>query len=119
MHEMSIAESILEIVEETARAGGFGRVKEVRLEIGALSGVEVEALGFCLDLVLKDSIAEGATLQIDRVPGTGWCLLCGVSVPLNAWYDACPHCGSFQVQPTGGTQMRVKDLLVEQAPARR
>lgn len=113
MHEMSIAEGILGIIEETQRRQGFQRVKEVRLEIGTLSGVEVAALDFCLDLVLKDSVAEGARVEIDRVAGTGWCLPCGVTVPLNDWYDACPHCGGCQVQPTGGTQMRVKDLLVE------
>lgn len=113
MHEMSIATGILEIVEAAARGQGFSRVKEVRLEIGALAGVEIEALSFCMDLVLKDSIAEGARVEMERVPGTGWCLQCGVGVPLNAWYDACPHCGGYQVQPTDGTQMRVKDLLVE------
>jgi hydrogenase nickel incorporation protein HypA/HybF len=34
-------------------------------------------------------------------------------VPVNALYEACPKCGSYQVQATGGTEMRVKDLLVE------
>jgi hydrogenase nickel incorporation protein HypA/HybF len=113
MHEMALAEGILQIVEYAAMQQGFKRVTEVRLEIGALSGVEVDALSFCLDMVLKNSIAEGARLELDKLPGIGYCLDCGETVPVNALYEACPKCGSYQVQATGGTEMRVKDLLVE------
>ena len=113
MHEMSLAEGILQIVEDTAAMQGFSRVTEVRLEIGALSGVETEALNFCLDMVLKGSVADGAHVELERVPGQGWCLSCGETVPIDALYDACPKCGGYQVQATGGTEMRVKDLLVE------
>lgn len=113
MHEMSLAESILQIVEDTAARQDFRRVTEVRLEIGALSGVEVEALSFCLDVVLKGSVADGARIELERVPGQGYCLGCGETVTVNALYDPCPTCGGYQVQATGGTDMRVKDLLVE------
>ena len=113
MHEMSLAEGILQIVEDTAAQQGFKRVTEVRLEIGALSGVEVEALSFCMDVVLKGSVAEGARVEMERVPGRGYCMGCGETVTIEALYDACPKCGSYQVQATGGTEMRVKDLLVE------
>jgi hydrogenase nickel incorporation protein HypA/HybF len=113
MHEMSLAEGILGIVEEAARTQGFRKVKELRLEIGALAGVEVEALSFCLDVVLQGSVAEDARLELLRVPGAGWCMQCGETVTIAALYDACPRCGGYQVQATGGTEMRVKDLLVE------
>lgn len=113
MHEMSLAEGILQIIEDAARAQGFSRVREVRLEIGALSGVEVEALAFCLDVVLKGGVADGARVEPERVPGQGFCLACGETVEIGALYDACPRCGAYQVQATGGTEMRVKDLLVE------
>jgi hydrogenase nickel incorporation protein HypA/HybF len=113
MHEMSLAEAILQIVEDTAARQGFRRVTEVRLEVGALSGVEAEALTFCLDVVLKGSVANGARVELERVPGQGWCLGCGETVVVNALYDPCPRCGSYQVQATGGTEMRVMDLLVE------
>ena len=113
MHEMALAESILQIVEGAAAQQGFKRVTEVRLEIGALSGVEIDALSFCLDVVLKDSVAEGARLQLEKIPGQGYCLGCGKTVPVNALYEACPNCGGYQVQASGGTEMRVKDLLVE------
>ncbi len=110
---MSIAEGILRIVEDTARKQGFHRVKEVRLEIGALAGVEIEALRFCLDVVMRDSVAADARLDLETLPGKGWCLACGREVAIAALYDACPLCGGYQVRATGGTEMRVKDLLVE------
>jgi len=111
MHEMSIAESVLGIVEETARREGFARVKEVRLEIGRLAAVETEALRFCFDAVVRGSVAEGARLAIDETPGTAWCFGCSATVPLQSRGDLCPRCGGAQLQVNGGTEMRVKDLL--------
>lgn len=113
MHEMSLAEGVRGIVEDAARGQGFTRVKTVVLEIGALSTVEVEALRFCLDVVLRDTLAEGAAIEIEPVAGTGWCIACERSVPLARLYDACPECGSYQLRPTGGTEMRVKELEVD------
>ena len=111
MHEMSIAESVLGLVEETARREGLLRVKEVRLEIGRLAAVELEALRFCFDAVVRGSVAEGAALAIDETPGTAWCFGCSATVAVEARGDLCPRCGSAQLQVNGGTEMRVKDLL--------
>ena len=111
MHEMSIAESVLGIVEDTARKEGFSRVKEIRLEIGRLAAVETEALRFCFDAVVRGSVAEGAALAIDETPGTAWCFGCSATVPIGMRGEACPHCGGGQLQVNGGTEMRVKDLL--------
>ncbi|WP_141104321.1 hydrogenase maturation nickel metallochaperone HypA, partial [Noviherbaspirillum denitrificans] len=69
MHEMSLAESVLQVIEDSARANNFTRVKTVWLEIGALAGVEVEAMRFCFDAVVKDSVADGARLEIIESPG--------------------------------------------------
>jgi hydrogenase nickel incorporation protein HypA/HybF len=113
MHEMSLAESILRIVEDAAQGQGFRRVKELRLEIGALAGVEAKALRFCLEVILRDGVADGARVEIEQLPGRGWCMQCGDTVPIATLFDACPRCGGYQVQATGGTEMRVKDLLVE------
>ncbi len=111
MHEMSIAESVLGLVEETARREGFSRVKEVRLEIGRLAAVETQSLRFCFDAVVRGSVAEGAALAIDETPGTAWCFGCSATVPIEARGEPCPHCGGGQLQVNGGTEMRVKDLL--------
>jgi len=113
MHEMSLAEGIRGIVEQAAADGGFAQVKSVVLEIGALSAVEVEALRFCFDAVMRDTVAAGATMEVIDVPGAGWCMQCSETVPIAALYDPCPKCGSYQVQATAGTEMRVRELEVE------
>jgi hydrogenase nickel incorporation protein HypA/HybF len=113
MHEMALAEGIIELVEDTARREQAQRVCLVVIEIGELAAVEPEALAFCFDAVSHGGVANGARLQIERAPGVGWCLPCGTSVPLTELYGACPRCGSHQVQPTGGTEMRVKEIEIE------
>ena len=112
MHEMSLAEGVLQLIEDAARDQGFDSVRTVWLEIGQMSSVEPEAMRFCFDAVTRDSIAEGAILEIIDTPGTGWCMACALTVPMQARYDPCPRCGSYQVQATGGTEMRVKELEV-------
>lgn len=113
MHEMALAQSVLSIVEDAAVKQGFSRVTALRLEIGRLSGVEPDALRFCLDVVIRDSLANGARLELIESPGRAWCMQCSRSVAVSARYDACPECGSYQLQVTGGTEMRVKELEVE------
>ena len=113
MHEMSLCESIMQIIEDEAQRQGFGRVIRVRLEIGRLSGVEIEAMRFGFDAVTRDSLADGAALEIIELPGTAWCLPCGCEVEVRQRFDACPQCGSYQLQVVSGDQMQIKDLEVE------
>ena len=113
MHEMSLVEGVLQVVEEAARSQGFTRVKTVWLEIGQLACVEKEALQFCFDAVTRDSIAADARLEIIDVPGHGRCMKCNASMPIAALYEACPQCGGYQIEVTGGDGMRVKELEVQ------
>jgi hydrogenase nickel incorporation protein HypA/HybF len=67
---------------------------------------------FCFDVVMRGSVAEGAKLEIISTPGSGWCMQCSATVALSEVFGACPQCGTHQVQVTGGTEMRVKELEV-------
>ena len=111
MHELSIAEGIIEIVERTARANDVKRVKTVRVSIGELAGVDIPSLEFAWKSVRKEGSAAEAELEIDRPRGEAWCLQCAKTVPLARYGDPCPHCGGFQLAATGGTEMRVVDIL--------
>jgi hydrogenase nickel incorporation protein HypA/HybF len=113
MHEMALCESILDALEQNARAENYARVKAVHLEIGALAGVEIGALRFGFDVVMKDSLADGARLEIIEVPGTAWCMQCMKPVTVKQRYDECPDCGGFQLQVTGGEEMKIKQLEVD------
>jgi hydrogenase nickel incorporation protein HypA/HybF len=113
MHEMSLAESVREIVDETARANGARRVAAVRLEIGALAQVEVDALRFAFEVVKRGSLADTARLEIVEVDGKAWCMRCSHAVAIARRGDACPRCDSHQLQVTGGDRMRVMDIEIE------
>lgn len=113
MHEMSLAESVLSIAEQAARAQGFARVRTVWLEIGALAQVEPEAMRSCFVAVARDSIAQGARLEILSTPGRAWCAACSRNVAVRGLLDECPACGNPHLQVIGGREMRVKELEVE------
>ncbi len=113
MHEMSLCEGVLQVLESEARKQGFRRVKQVWIEIGQLAGVEIEAFRFCFDAVMKNSLAAQARLHIEQLPAQAWCMLCAKTVAISQRFDACPDCGSHQLQVTAGDQMRIKELEVE------
>ncbi len=113
MHEMSLCESVLQIVEEEAARQRFSKVKWLQLEIGTLAGVEVEAMRFCFDAVSRNSVLEGAALDIVQPVGQAWCMQCAKTLPLRERYQPCPECGGYQLQVTGGGEMRIKELEVE------
>lgn len=113
MHEMSLCEGVLQVLEDNARIKGYRRVKTVWLEIGGLSGVELEAMRFSFDVVTSGTLADNARLEIIEVPGRAWCMQCAQTVPVHQRFDACPDCGSYQLQVTGGEEMKIKELEVE------
>jgi hydrogenase nickel incorporation protein HypA/HybF len=112
MHEMSLAEGVLDLIRDAAHQQNFSKVTTVWLEIGRLSNVEPESMAFCFDVVTKGSLAEGARLEIIATPGQGWCMQCSESVTIEEVFGDCPKCGGHQLQVTGGTEMRVKELEV-------
>jgi hydrogenase nickel incorporation protein HypA/HybF len=112
MHELSLAAGIVKMVEDAAARDGFSRVGQLRLEAGALAGVEVRALRFALDAISPGTCLEGATIEIEQPPGTAWCKRCNSSVEITSRADPCPLCSGYPIQPTGGCELRVLDLLV-------
>ncbi|MEZ5841742.1 MAG: hydrogenase maturation nickel metallochaperone HypA [Hyphomicrobiales bacterium] len=113
MHEMSLAESMVEIIEAEAARQRFGRVKTVVLELGALGHVDPHAMTFCFAAVTRGTVAEGARLEIVAMPGTAWCMDCAKPVEVATRLDACPLCGGQALQVTGGTELRLRELEVE------
>ncbi|MBE0625893.1 MAG: hydrogenase maturation nickel metallochaperone HypA [Burkholderiales bacterium] len=112
MHEMSLMEGVLQLIEDAARLEKFSRVTTVWLEIGQLAGVEAEAMRFCFEAATRGSVAEGARLEILAIPGSAWCAQCSAAVAMSETPAACPQCGTYQLRVTGGTEMRVKELEV-------
>jgi len=112
MHEVSLTESIVEIVVEEAKRLGASRVTRVFVDVGVLSHVKQEALLFCFAAVSAGTLAEGAELEITRIGGSGWCADCRKSTPLTGRYDPCPECGGYQVRVTGGDDFRLREIEI-------
>lgn len=114
MHEVSLAGGILKLVEDTlSREAAPLRLRRVVIEVGALAGVELRALDFALQSLRPGTVLDGSEIAIETAPGQAWCLPCGDNVPIASRLDACPRCGSFQLQPNGGTELKLRELLVD------
>jgi hydrogenase nickel incorporation protein HypA/HybF len=106
-------ESIIETVEEEHRKQPFGRVRMIRLKLGALATAEPDSLRFCFAIIAGGSIAEGARLEIDTVRGAGWCEDCRASVGLTERYGPCPTCGGARLHMTAGDELQLTEIEVE------
>jgi len=104
---------MLRVIEDQAAAHGYRKVVAVSLEVGALAGVEVEALRFGFDVVMKDSIAEGARLDVTVRPALAWCDVCSRRVGVAQRWQPCPLCGAHGLQVEEGEALLIKELEVE------
>ena len=112
MHELSLAGGILQVVEDAAAREAFARVLQLRLEVGKLAGVELQALRFALETIAPGTLLEGAEVLIDEPPGRAWCMGCSTAVEIGQRGDACPACGGHWLTPQGGDELRVVDMQV-------
>lgn len=113
MHELSLAESVMQIIQEAAETQHFQRVKSITLDIGELAAVEVDALRFCFDAVSRNTLAEGAELHIRQTQGLGQCNACGATMAMQERYGLCEQCGDPHLEIIAGDRMQVKELAVE------
>ena len=110
MHEMSITQGIIDLCLEHA---GSRRVISLDVEIGELSSVVPEAVEFCFEACSRETLLEGARLNIIRIPGLGNCRECGRHTPLAELFGSCRHCGSNRVSIVTGEELRVREIEVD------
>src|ERR1700690_697161 len=96
MHELSIAESLLEIALENCRNQGFGRIGSIKVQVGKASGVMPDALLFGFNALKEGTVADQAVLEVEEVPLAGHCNDCGKDfVTEESYVLSCPHCDGF------------------------
>lgn len=110
MHELSIAMSIVEIVEDQKEAPEGVPVSAIELDIGAMSGVVIEALQFALDEAIKSSILESATITINEIPGRLKCLSCSHEFEPEDFITPCPECGHLYSDVISGKEMKIRKI---------
>lgn len=112
MHELSLAEEIVRMVESSAAREQFSRVATLKLEAGALAGVEVASLRFALEAMAPGTCLEEAAIVIDEPPGRAWCTACATEVTIASRADPCPVCDGYPLKVLQGDALRVVDLVV-------
>lgn len=114
MHELSIAVSLVELAEQSARAGGAVAIRSVRVRVGALSGVVVEALESAYPFASEGTMCEGATLEIDSVPARVRCRACGLEAEMEGVGPfLCPSCGEPGPEVVAGDELELATMEIE------
>lgn len=110
MHELAVAESLLEIVQDESERHGLFKVSQVRLRIGKLSTVVPEALSFSFEVISRGTLAEGAALAMEIVPLIGHCQDCDADFEIDDYLFLCPQCGGALVILVSGKELEIVDI---------
>lgn len=112
MHELSIANAIVDTVLQEIQRKNLPPVQAIALRIGALSSVDPEALRFGFDSIIPDTPLAKTKLEIEFVPVQGKCRACGQAFAVEDLVFACPHCQSGQIEVARGEELDIAYLEV-------
>jgi hydrogenase nickel incorporation protein HypA/HybF len=113
MHEVSVANSIIDIIQSAIPKESNGYVCSVLIKVGALSSIEVDALQFAFDIVKARTLLAKAVLKMEIVEGKGQCTQCGCEFSMNSYAIPCPDCDSYLIKIIQGKEMKVISFELE------
>lgn len=112
MHELSIAQSIVELAEDIAQKEKADSVQSIDIEIGTLSGVVLDALEFALEMTVKNTKLENAKINYLKIDGLANCTNCNFQFKTNDLLAFCPNCNKASFKIIDGKQLRIKSITV-------
>jgi len=113
MHELSITQSMVDLVLDEARKAEAARVKKISLVIGEMSGIVDDCVQFYFELISKDTIASEATLSFKKVPVEAHCRNCGEVFTPEEFDWSCPRCHNTSIEIKTGNELYVESIEVE------
>jgi hydrogenase nickel incorporation protein HypA/HybF len=113
MHELSVTESVLEIITRHAEQAGAKRIARVYLVVGELSSIVDDSVQFYFDFLAQDTLAKGAELVFKRLPVTLVCAACQHHWEPTSADWTCPACGASQARVVKGREFYVDSIEVE------
>jgi hydrogenase nickel incorporation protein HypA/HybF len=114
LHELSIAQAIVDGVQETVDREKATKVLRVRLRVGQLSGVVPDSLRFCYDLVVAGTCMEGSLLEIVELPLMIHCPSCRADRMLaGVQLFACPICGTPSGDIRQGRELEIESIEID------
>jgi len=113
MHELGIAESILNRVQDESATRNGARATKVGVRIGELSGVDPAALAFGFEALVKGTPFESLVLEIDYRKRAQRCLACAREYESSMWFSECPDCGSERTVCIAGDELHIAFIELE------
>ncbi|HDM10786.1 MAG TPA: hydrogenase maturation nickel metallochaperone HypA [Desulfobacteraceae bacterium] len=113
MHEMSIAQSLLEIIKEEMAKNDAKVLRSVRLHIGQLTAIVPDSLSFCFEIMTNGTELEGAKLIMEVIPLMGYCNGCGKEFEIENYAFACPYCQSTDIKTISGDELSIVEMEIE------
>ena len=115
VHEMSIAQSLIDVLREEMISHSVKTLKSVRLNIGQMSAVVPDALSFCFEVITKDTDLEGVKLIMDIIPLVGYCNECEREFEIKEYNFVCSTCGGTKIDTIGGQGMSIVEMEVDES----
>ncbi len=112
MHEYGVTESLLKIVEDSAKGAKVEKVSRIVVVVGQLTGFVPDCIRFYFETMSQNTIAEGAELDFEEMPVRLKCRQCGTEFVPETRVWSCPQCDSSEADITGGRELYVKELEV-------
>ena len=112
MHELSIAQSIVEIIEQYVPPDERHAVREVKVKIGEMAGVVPDSLEFCYSAIVSNTSLQSSKLLTEFVPFTMQCKLCGEVFSTALGFVQCPKCESVETKVLCGSELQVSEIEV-------
>ena len=113
MHELAVTQGMLSIALEHATKAGATKIMHINLVIGEMSGIVDDSVQFYFDFVSKDTLAEGASLNFERVPARFRCRACQTTFSPDQRQWTCPQCGELSLEIVAGKEFLVDSIEVE------
>jgi hydrogenase nickel incorporation protein HypA/HybF len=113
MHEVSIAQGLLDIAIEHCTRQGYEGIESIKVKIGKASGVMPDSLLFAFEAMKIGTLAEKASLTIDEIPVSGFCNSCNSNFTVeDAYVISCPNCGNMSLRIETGRELNVAEMEV-------
>ena len=113
MHEMSIAQSLIDIIQEEMSKNNAKTLRSVRLNIGQMSAIVPDSLSFCFEVIVSGTDMEGARLDMDIIPLKGYCQTCEEAFEIEDYNFICPLCGGTKIETISGQDLTIVEIEVE------
>jgi hydrogenase nickel incorporation protein HypA/HybF len=110
VHELSIAQNVLDIVLEEGRKHEIKQVLVIKLQIGALAAVVPDALTFCFEMLSQNTMAAGASLVVEILPVVARCKRCDEHFEVIDHDFSCPQCRQATVEMVSGRELTVASI---------